>query len=321
MSFEKWKPGQKNFWLNRREGLQSCWDAAKYFAALTGREDFDNLHQIRSELGSLIKKAWLKVSEVELCAKFIEFVKKSPAAWTVYNETGSFDLLLVGSDGIQFGIQGKKRFGAKVIRQALANSIHGTAPDFRGILLPGMNRDVFIVCSHLNLVPIFPTDKTMTDFFPNLSQLANWPRWETSKRIELPAYVADGRAGSPMPNKLTEWKIKSLKLIAILEIRGYLTENDFQALRFRPSLWVENGWLWQDGGTYIRGSKLTLDKKHPQVFSQILSEVKKSLPKENKKNRGKHICDCGREDCDECQFLKFLVSLGTKKPAERERGA
>lgn len=281
MSFEKWKPGKKNFWVNRREGIQANWDAARFFATLTGRNDFDNLHEIRSQLDSLIKRPWLSVSESELFQSFVSFANRTGKEWTAYAETGSFDLLLVGPDRVQFGIHGKKRFGAKVLRQALANSIHGTAPDFRGILLTGMNRDVFIVCQHLRLVPIFPIDGTMQEFFPNLSQYANWPKRKTIKRIELPEYVPDNLSGTNRVNKLTDWKIKSLKLIAILELRGHLTERDFQEFKFRPNLWIENGWLWQDGGTFIRGSKLTLDKKHPQVYEKILGETRKHYETRN----------------------------------------
>ncbi|TGS57807.1 hypothetical protein EN844_31360, partial [Mesorhizobium sp. M3A.F.Ca.ET.201.01.1.1] len=61
-------------------------------------------------------------------------------------------------------------------------------------------------------------------------------------RCKLPEYVPDVGAGHSAPVALTNWKIQAIKLLIILQRRGYVTKADFKHVKIDPSRWTRD-WL------------------------------------------------------------------------------
>jgi hypothetical protein len=217
-------------------------------------------------------------TEVELCAAFIAWAKE--AGWVAYAETEGWDILLVGPDDVQIGVQAKLAFNLKVLAQALpdrwAYQWHEHGPDFRAILVPDQTGPCETICGAVGLT-VFRPHVTETyragriiEFIPELgrnryyrSGEREWHWWGPIKRHKLPAYVPDVAAGASAPMQLTEWKIKALKVCALLEIRG--------------KRWTApDGWLLatDQPGVYERGPALDFDRHHPEVYAQVLADVR-----------------------------------------------
>ena len=100
-------------------------------------------------------------SEAEMVAAFVGAVERinhryrdkpdDPMRWTVYPETGGFDLLLVqDATGDQLAVEAKLTFNLKVLEQVLPGRFDATwrhpakGPDFRAVLVPsgGLERMV-----------------------------------------------------------------------------------------------------------------------------------------------------------------------------------
>lgn len=225
-------------------------------------------------------------SEAKLCQDFIEWASAN-SDWVPYAETAGFDILLAAPDGSQLGIHAKRNFNATLLRQALPDdtyyAIGGT--DYRGILIPEHNRDVYDVCESIGLLYFHRVTKTYRSknehvFAPKLTGFDRWPHWNPEKRFRLPEYIPDVAAGVKCPVRLTEWKIAALKIIALIDVRGFVTRQDFKELGIDHRRWTNpmSRWLEIDGeGRYIRGKKLTFDKQHPRVYRQIVEATKKAL--------------------------------------------
>lgn len=219
-----------------------------------------------------------RITEAELCRLFIRWLQQFPG-WTVYAETGGWDMLLVRGDGVQIGIQAKLHFNATLLRQTLPSRYDKEGPDYRAILLPtgSTTRDVHDVCQFCGIVHVHRHYRD--DFTPSLD-LDDWPAWCPKKRIELPAFVPDVTAGASAPLQLTNWKIRALRLCALLAIKGHVTDSDFRRLALDKRRWV-NGSDWlqlvPNGEHYTRGRSLRFDKQHPDVFKQVLAEERSNV--------------------------------------------
>lgn len=103
-----------------------------------------------------------------------------------------------------------------------------------------------------------------------------WHDWNPPKRCELPEIVPMARAGVPAPIRLTPWKIGALRVMADLEIDGFVTAKSVRghgvdARRFCAS----DGWLKQLGaGKWGRGTIPDFDHQHPEAFAQVLAEAR-----------------------------------------------
>ena len=233
-------------------------------------------------------------TEADLCAAFIGDL---PEGWVAYCETAGWDLILVrGADGFQIGVQAKLKFNAKVIDQVLdSNSwaVDQPAPDCRAVLIPrGETRGHYAnICAHLGLTVIqcgrererYAINRHI--FRPSLPAIEDRLHWETErdwhefgplKRVPLPEYVPDVKAGDKAPLQLTDWKIKALKICATMERRGFVTREDFKHLRLDHRRWMAPGmaWLVLDGGVFKRGPHMpAFEKQHPKVYEQIKAEA------------------------------------------------
>jgi hypothetical protein len=248
-----------------------------------------------------VKREAKFATEADLCAAFIAWVKASAGkwtygvqtpAWTPYAETANWDILLVAADGTQIGIQAKQRFNLKVLSQTLPatwEAWRDYGPDYRAILVPERDSDAECLCRALGLVMFAPSsrdyrflqDGPTWDFSPSLSMEhhnGGWHYWSPRERCKLPEFVPDVVAGASGPVQLTTWKVKALRLIARLELRGHVTREDFRLLGMDPRLWLgPRGWLLSDParpGLYTRGAALNIDAQHPQVYAEVLEETR-----------------------------------------------
>jgi hypothetical protein len=103
-----------------------------------------------------------------------------------------------------------------------------------------------------------------------------WHDWNPPRRCELPEIVPQVRAGVPAPLQLTPWKIGALKVMAELEVDGFVTAKSVRdcgvdARRFCAS----DGWLESLGnGRWSRGSIPAFDQQHPEAYAEILAATR-----------------------------------------------
>jgi hypothetical protein len=230
-------------------------------------------------------------SEADLCSAFIEGVKSHHRdEWEPYAETAGWDILLVRvKDGFQIGIQAKLAFNIAVINQCLEQwySPKGIGPDCRGILVPRYRGSEFqAICQYLGLtiISVFPANTKR--FEPKLPTMKHstqnplWHEWCPLERHPLPCYIPDVAAGASSPVQLTQWKIKALKVAALLEIRGFVLRSDFKHLGLDPRRWTaRDGWLAASPDGYVAGRRTPdFAKQHPVVYAQIKTDFDKWAP-------------------------------------------
>lgn len=220
-------------------------------------------------------------TEAALCKDFIAWA--AGEGWTAYPETRGYDIVLVDSAGRQFGIQAKLQANVKVLAQIcgadmtwIRGPIEG--PDFVGVLIPARSREMREVCDALGATCFCPNEdytgkKSFAPGFDYATRDELVRPYES--RLTLPNYVPDVVAGSPSPLQLTDWKIKALRIVAILELRGWVTRDDFKSLNLSFQRWPVSGWIKFDSTVkrYHRGEKLDFDKQHPAVYAQIKAEL------------------------------------------------
>ncbi len=226
-------------------------------------------------------------SEAALCAAHIRAVEGTKSGWTAYAETAGWDILYVHADGTQVGIQAKKALNIAVLTQAIDATYHeDIGPDFRAILVPRGDCSSDL-CSALGLTliqcRIAGRRDEVIEFWPELGSLERdrWSKWHyrnPARRHALPRYVPDVPAGVPGPSTLTDWKIAALEVCAVMELRGWITREDFRRAGIDHRRWVEawlapvadrpGAWTWRSG---FRGFALD----HPKVYPQVLEDVRK----------------------------------------------
>ena len=242
-------------------------------------------------------------TEAEMVQAFVaEVGRKNGLAWrdqkwVVYAETGGFDLLLVEeSTGLQVGIEAKLSLNAKVLAQALPQRSYwaDTGPDYRAVLVPSQK------CQHhmtelaaalgITVITIRPSEHRYGDqvsiinptHLPSqdFSHDYGWFAFVPAQRVTLPEYIPDVSGGHAAPVALTIWKIKAIKLMVLLDRRGYVTRHDMKLLQISPSRWTDrtSGYLSPDPikGGYVRNG-LTPDLKaqHPVNYVEIEADFDK----------------------------------------------
>lgn len=213
--------------------------------------------------------------EAELCAALIE--RALDEGWIAYPETKGYDIVLARA-GVQIGVQAKMHFNAALLRQILPpratwGSPPADQPHHLAILLPAYDDDVSEICDALGIVYFYYCHETQA-IVPPLRAATRWDHC-SQLPLDLPEYVPDVAAGVPSPVVLTEWKIRALRLCAILEVRGYLTDDDFgeQYLDRRRWLHPFRDWVIHQDGQYIAAPGLKFPQQHPTVYAEILREV------------------------------------------------
>lgn len=226
-------------------------------------------------------------SEADLVREFVEQLngKHQSKVWTVYHETAGWDLLLVHKAGFQVGLEAKLTLNAKVIDQAL-NDQHRTwrltGPDYRGVLVPsgGIQHHMGRICDAIGLgiVKVKPPHPSITfDLgLPDEDYGRSWPNWCPAERCALPDYIPDVEGGKSSPLKLTEWKIKAIRLMIVLERRGFVTRDDMAKIQISPSRWTDcyAGFLARGTGGYVRcAATPDLRAQHPTNYAQIEADA------------------------------------------------
>jgi len=225
-------------------------------------------------------------SEADMIAEFLRNLERlNRGVWTVYPETGDWDLLLVHRDGFQVGLEAKLTLNAKVIEQALdgQHSTYAThGPDYRGVIVPagGLQHHLEKICAAIGIgicrVRAPESGHYYSSGLPDEGGFANWPNWCPTQRIPIPDYVPDVAAGHPAPVKLTEWKIRAIRLMIILERRGYVTRQDMKAIKISPSRWTDcwHGFLERTSTGYVRCDRTPdLRAQHPVNYAQIEADA------------------------------------------------
>ena len=224
-------------------------------------------------------------SENELCEAFIEIAELN--GWTVYPETSNWDMLII-KDGIQIGVEAKLRANLEVISQALprrhSNHKKAAGPHYRAVLVPKSTKHFVKACTGLGIY-IFDLENVALAkrFFNTPDQYDKIFKWETNKLCWLPDYIPDVKAGVPSPISLTPWKQKALMLIAVADIKGYVTSADakeidigfanFSKLYLKQTDEKEGRRIkW-----VLKNCKKRPDKQHPRVYGEILANTKKVL--------------------------------------------
>lgn len=253
--------------------------------------------------------------ESDLCTAFIS---QLPTGWVAYPETEGFDIVLLHTSGAQIGVEAKLKLNTTVVLQAMPPRFSSwrsdVGPDFRAILVPWgrSNPELESIAKRLGLTvirmkskelyqriknnrsvwshhkdskydPELPFGKRRNHYYDDGSE--DWYDCCPWKRLTLPDYVPDVVAGRPAPVQLSQWKIKAIKILIILERRGYVTRNDFKELKIDPGRWMEARWGWLDKteirGRFCRGIRTPDYRKvHALNYQQIEADYDKWAPKD-----------------------------------------
>lgn len=244
-------------------------------------------------------------TEAALCDLFIEDMR-AMGGWTIYPETAGFDILLVReATGHQLGVEAKLSLNAKVADQILPSEHAGydegrEGPDFRAVIVPYIGEASEGIAKMLRIlgVQVWAPDawRPSSDFMHfRLSRYRDgdarecdstggelmpwdvaWHDWNPARRCALPEIVPCVRAGVPAPTRLTPWKIGTLKVIADLEVFGFVTaksvrDHSIDARRFCAS----DGWLTSLGsGKWARGTLPRFEDQHPEAYAEVLAAAR-----------------------------------------------
>lgn len=110
-----------------------------------------------------------------------------------------------------------------------------------------------------------------------------WYELAPTSRHALPEYVPDVVAGAASPVQLTNWKIGALRIMALLERRGYVTREDFKVAGIDHRRWISprTGWLVARDGRWYAGDALPdFRGQHPVVFERVKADMSKWAPVE-----------------------------------------
>lgn len=263
-------------------------------------------------------------TEAELCEDFTAGARA--LGWTVYPETAGFDLLLAGPDGVQIGVEAKLRPNLAVVAQLCrhaglraAGHPRWGAPDYLCALIGRSTPDFGTVIGRLGFELIdggavtkargyddqaaewFERHRRSWSGGSSLESFENpwagirpeyvqdWSRFsDGSNRCPLPDFVPDLRAGVPSPLQLTPWKVKAIRLCALLRERGWVTTADFKALDLSPTTWTRGprSWLVDSGEREGRRSRLVArpgvklpDEQRPELTRQVLAQEAPCSPR------------------------------------------
>lgn len=177
------------------------------------------------------------MKEEELCQGFKEIVEK--VGGVVYAETAGFDMLVVGPDGLQIGIEAKLRANVDVLVQALNGDVwpgrpKKAGPDYRAVLVPKCSEAFRVVAGQLH-VWVFDLSGSNADivnfdlqFFSDFeTYIHNHYVWQYNKACWVPPTTFNIPAGVPSPRSVTPWKIGAVRLCMRLRAQGFVTSRDF----------------------------------------------------------------------------------------------
>lgn len=233
-------------------------------------------------------------SEADLVAAFCAEVERlnglehrQGPRFTIYHETAGWDLLLVEkTHGYQLGIEAKMALTAKALDQSLpSRHSHQSGPDYRAILVPYgcVQNHIGRLAAHVGITVIrygrrvglsLPNERD--DFI-----WSDWHSWCPAKRCELPDYIPDVSGGKSAPVMLTPWKVKAIKLLILLERRGFVTRADMNFLQISPTRWTcrFSGFLTPGSGGYVSHYRTPdLKAQNPKNWAEIEADFDRWKP-------------------------------------------
>lgn len=244
-------------------------------------------------------------TEADLCRAFAETV---PSAWTIYNETAGFDMVLVHESGAQIAIEAKLILNPKVLAQVIETRPHQnfTGPDFRAVLIGNDgNHDLRTLAAALGVtvMTVARKSKHVSSYGSNSTKAAkffsrpklpkvepfkqcrwgsftNWFDQVPAQRLALPEYVPDVPAGVSSPVVLGAWKIQAIKVCVWVESKGSVTRSEFKALGVDPGRWMTGHWLkkGKTRGNWVAGPDFPLPQfkiAHPIVVDKVIADFDK----------------------------------------------
>ncbi len=244
-------------------------------------------------------------TEEALCNLFTQEMEQ--LGWTVYPETGGFDLLLVWeATGHQLGVEAKLALNAKVVDQIIPDDFHTgeprppQGPDFRAVIVPSLTDSSKGLAKALKVlgIQVFDVNNSGSglSFMPAVRRYIGEDQWSTTKR-DLPVYwdtywhdfnpqtrctvppmKPNLRAGIPSPLKLSPWKVGALKVLADLQLDGFVTARSVRLHGIDPRRFCStDGWLKALGdGKWGLGKVPRFDEQHPEEFAVLLEQARQA---------------------------------------------
>ena len=252
-----------------------------------------------------MKREMLFNTEAELVEAFVDhiagYAKQRPdRAWTAYPESCGFDLVLhQPSTDIQVGIEAKLTLNAKVLCQILPGDSYSYSdrpgPDYRAVLVGSCQAGLGTIAAHLGITVLhienrpgwsYRKQKQEWHVTPHLPDEAHyfsvggWCNWLPARKLSLPEYVPDVAAGKPSPVALTDWKIRAIKLMIILDRDGFITRRHIAALKMSATIWTARfGHLARGEKGYVRYERTPdLRAQHPVNYAQIEADFDRWYP-------------------------------------------
>lgn len=190
------------------------------------------------------------MKEEDLCSEFKSIVEA--VGGIVYAETAGFDMLIVGPEGLQIGVEAKLRANVDVLAQALNGDKwpgrpNHVGPDYRAVLVPKAKPAFREVASAAH-VWVFDLAKATRDanrdvlhfdmmFFGDPeSYVHRHYLWQYNRPCWVPPTDFGVPAGVPSPRSVTPWKIGAVRLCMLLREQGFVTSRDFRdcGIAFSP---------------------------------------------------------------------------------------
>lgn len=237
--------------------------------------------------------------EEDLCRLFAQ--EMADLGWTVYPETGGFDLLLVWPEtGHQLGVEAKLSLNAKVADQIIPDDLpgfhsRGAGPDFRAVIVPTLTDASQGIAKLLKILGVNvwdvrdqgrgPSFMNAVTRYEGAAQWAvsskplpgfdcAWFDFNPARRCEVPSIMPQVPAGVPSPVRLTPWKMGALKVLVDLELDGFVTAGSVRAHGVDPRRFcATDGWLKALGeGKWGLGAVPDFAGQHPDAYGQLLEE-------------------------------------------------
>lgn len=228
-------------------------------------------------------------TESELCADFMSWAREQ--GHRCYPEWAGWDILVVAPDGTQIGVEAKLRANVEVLEQAMSPAEHRPGPTYHAVLVPTAGESFKAIARRLKVWvmewsprPAWRAEYDRPSFPSGLRHSLVWNHPETHE--EPPVEELSRPAGVPSPSSLTPWKLKAIRLLLVLERRGYVTSKDFEALGLSIGTTWLGRWIKWDGTKEGRRYRYVAipeserhahdrrpDELHPEVTAALREET------------------------------------------------
>lgn len=230
-------------------------------------------------------------SEAALCAFFAE--RARAGGWQVHPECAGFDLLCVAGENVvggfhvgdQIGVEAKLRPNLTVLSQLLDHKrARGPRPNYFLALVPSAPLEFRELAKELlfSVLTGVELQRRAADAVP--FERGRFVKHLSTELCWVPECEVEGMCGGKSaPQKLTEWKLKAVKLCIHGLEQGYLTSADFLAHGVSIARWVKLGWIApldfavNERKRRVRRYMLVPEKKPPHLqYPEVLSALAKA---------------------------------------------